>query len=186
VLAPRAAVLLDSPPIYLPCRDPCPVLRRRVLSGSISLPNLSPSEFPPTLTRAITDTCPHMLDRPRLTITLPPSPRVSILNSSPQMLAILARPPREPSLAVFRFLPRRAIPNIPGPSILWFLRNSLVRDQQVWEPFDLLQSWGNLSPWVSNPEGYFRCSFWSTAPRDLPSHRFALHSQTRARYPTGS
>lgn len=54
------------------------------------------------------------------------------------------------------------------------------------EPFDLFRSWGNLSPWFSNPKGTFGVDSGPEPPETCRITGLHLVHRHGARYPTGS
>ena len=54
------------------------------------------------------------------------------------------------------------------------------------EPFDLFRSWGNLSPWFSNPKGTFGVDSGPEAPETCRITGLHFVHRHGARYPTGS
>ena len=54
------------------------------------------------------------------------------------------------------------------------------------EPFDLLRSWGNLSPWFSNPKGTFGVDSGPEPPETCRVTGLHFVHRHGARYPTGS
>ena len=54
------------------------------------------------------------------------------------------------------------------------------------EPFDLLRSWGNLSPWYSNPKGTFGVDSGPEPPETCRVTGLHFVHRHGARYPTGS
>ena len=54
------------------------------------------------------------------------------------------------------------------------------------EPFDLFRSWGNLSPWFSNPKGTFGVDSGPETPETCRVTGLHFVHRHGARYPTGS
>ena len=156
----------------------------RVSSGSLSLFNSSSSSRIPTITDTVNDFVPPYVGSTEVHNYPPTKPTGVDTELFPTNVGYAGPTPTGAEPAVFLTAP--SYPQHSGAPGLLVPSKFTGAKTKSGEPFDLFRSWGNLSPWFSNPRGTFGVDSGPELPETCRVTGLHFVHRHGARYPTGS
>jgi len=155
-----------------------------VSSGSLSLSSLPSSSAVPTDTGIDSGFVPPYVGSTEVHHYPPSDPTGVDTELFPTNVGYPGPTPTGAEPAVFLTAP--SYPQHSGAANLVVPPQFVGAKTKSGEPFDLLRSWGNLSPWFSNPKGTFGVDSGPEPPKTCRITGLHFVHRHGARYPTGN